>query len=53
MLALALHAEPRLERAGRVVDAGVEHAAVVAGLVLADARLFVEHPQPQARVAAE
>ena len=52
-LALSLDAETRLERPGRVVDAGVQHPAVVSGLVLADARLFVEDRQPQTRVAAE
>jgi hypothetical protein len=35
-LACALHAQARLERAGRVVDARVDHARVVAGLMRAD-----------------
>jgi len=41
-LALSLDAEARLERPGRIVNAGVQHAAVVSGLVKAYARLFVE-----------
>ena len=52
-LALALDTQASFERARRVVDAGVQDATVVAGLVLADARLFVQDGQPQARIAAE
>src|SRR5438445_11961791 len=35
-LARPAHAEARLERAGRVVDAGMDHARVVAGLMRCD-----------------
>ena len=43
----ALHAQPRLQRAGRVVDAGVDDAAVVRGLVLAQRALALEHDHAQ------
>src|SRR5262249_54384597 len=52
-LALSLHAQLRLERARRVVDARVQHPAVVAGLVAADAPLLVEDAQAQLRIADE
>jgi hypothetical protein len=42
----ALHAQPRLQRPGRVVEAGVDHAAVVAGLVRAEPVLPLEHDDP-------
>ena len=38
----ALDAGPGLERAGLVVNAGMDHAAVVAGLVRGDAVLFLQ-----------
>jgi hypothetical protein len=41
-----LAAEPRLQRAGRVVDALVDDAAVVGGLVRAEPRLALEHEHP-------
>jgi hypothetical protein len=44
----ALDAEARLVGAGLVVDAGVNDPAVVAGLVLGDLPLFLEHHQPHA-----
>ena len=46
----ALHAAARLKRAGRVVDAGMDDAAVVPGLVGRDARLLVQHHDSRARV---
>jgi hypothetical protein len=49
-LARALHAEARLERAGRIVDAGMDDAAVVRGLVLADRGLLFQHRKPESRV---
>ena len=48
----ALDAQPRLQRAGLVVDAGVGDAGVRAGLVHADAVLALEHDDPGVRVAA-
>jgi hypothetical protein len=42
-LARALGAEPGLERAGRVVDAGVQDAGIVPGLVEALDGLALEH----------
>ena len=36
-------AEPGLERAGRVVDAGMDDAAVAPGLVRRDVALLLEH----------
>ena len=50
-LARALDAQAGLERAGRVVDAGVDHAGVVAGLMRADLGLALEHAHRRARVA--
>ena len=44
-------AEPRLERPGLVVDARVDDAARVAGLVGGDRRLALEHGDPEAVVA--
>src|SRR5689334_8158339 len=41
-------AEAGLERARLVVDAGVDDAAVVAGLVLPDLRLLLQHHQARA-----
>ena len=52
-LLLAGHAEARFQRAGRVVDAGVQDAAVMAGLMLADLALFLQQHQPQARPAVQ
>ena len=51
-LARALDAQPRLERARRVVDARVDDSAVVAGLVEADVVLLLEDDDRAARVAA-
>src|SRR5262249_14794698 len=45
---LAFDAELRLEGARLVVDAGVDDAAVVAGLVRAELRLLLEDDQPRA-----
>src|SRR2546425_4897640 len=42
----ALDAEPRLGGAGLVVDAGVDDAAVVAGLVRGQRRLLLEDHEP-------
>ena len=50
-LAHPLDAQPRLERAGHVVDPGVDDARVVAGLVRADAVLALEHDDPPPGVA--
>ena len=52
-LARALHAQARLERAGHVVDAGVDHARVVAGLMRADLGLALEHADRRLRVAPD
>ena len=41
------------QRTGRVVDAGMDHAAVVAGLMLSDLALFFEHDDLGARAAAQ
>ena len=46
-LLLALAAERRLERPGRVVQAGVEDAAVVPALVAGEFRLLLDDRQPQ------
>ena len=51
-LAGALDAQASLERAGHVVDAGVDHAAVAAGLAAGDGRPALEHGQRRARAAA-
>jgi hypothetical protein len=45
-LTTPLGAGARLERARPVVDAGVDHATVVAGLVRADPLLGLQHDQP-------
>ena len=50
-LARTRRAQPRLERPRRVVDAGVDHAARVAGLVEADVVLLLEHRHAQVRRA--
>jgi hypothetical protein len=42
-----LHAQARLQRAGRVVDPGVHHPAVVSCLVRGDGRLLLEHDDAQ------
>src|SRR5437667_7688856 len=47
-LTAALHAEARLQRARRVVDAGVDDTAVVTRLVARRARLLLEHEHAQA-----
>ena len=47
----ALHAEPRLERAGRVVDAAVDDTRRMAGLVTRDRGLLVEDGEPEPRTA--
>jgi hypothetical protein len=49
----ALDAQARLERPGGVVDARVQDAAVVAGLVAADLGLALEHRHAPARVAQD
>ena len=45
-----VHAGPRLERAGLVVDAGVDDPAVVTGLVGRDLRFLLQQDQPEARM---
>src|SRR5262249_48381786 len=52
-LTLALHTQLGLQRAWRVVDARVEHPAVVARLVLADRGVLVEDRKAQFRIPAE
>ncbi len=52
-LALALPAQPRLERAGGVVQAGVEDPAVVARLVRRQLRLLLDDGQTEAGPSAE
>ena len=52
-LARALDAQARLQRAGHVVDAGVDHAGVVAGLVGADVGLALEHAHRRAWIARD
>ena len=49
----ALNGHARLGRAGAVVEAGVNHAAVVAALVLSDRGFLLErdNPQPLVRLA--
>ena len=49
----ALDAEPRLERAGGVVDAGVDDAARVGGLVGGEPVLALEHAEGRVRVPGE
>ena len=51
-LAHALDAQARLQRAGHVVDAGVGDARVVAGLVVGEPVLALEHDDAAAGVAA-
>ena len=46
-LAASLHAQPRLERALRVVEAGVDDAAVVRAGVQAGTRMALEHADRQ------
>ncbi len=46
-------AKPGLERAGLVVDAGVDDAAVVPGLMLPDLCLLLEHDQSRAGPPAQ
>ena len=48
---LPAHAEPRLPRAGPVVDAGVDDAAVMTRLVLGQLLLFLDHRHLQVRRA--
>ena len=48
-LARALHAQPRLQRAGLVVDAGVDHARVVAGLMAAHSSARARARRPTRR----
>ena len=48
----ALNREPRLQRARRVIDAGVDHPAGVAALVGGDALLALEHDDLGTRVAS-
>ena len=50
-LARALHTQTRLQRARRVVDPGVNHPGVVAGLVRAELGFALEHGHRQARMA--
>ena len=47
-LGLALAAQAGLHRARGVVDPGVDHAAVVPGLLPADRRVLLDDPQPGA-----
>ena len=47
----ALDAQPRLERAGRVVDAGVDHAAVAPRLVHPDLAFLLENADAEPRAA--
>src|SRR3954452_2848695 len=49
----ALNAQPRLERTGRVVDAGVDHAAVAGGLVPPRLCLALEHDHSRAGAAQQ
>ncbi len=48
--ARALHARARLERAGLVVDAGVDDAAVVPRLMGGEALFLLQHEQAKTRV---
>ena len=58
-LAEALHlpnsvdGESCLERARSVIQPGVQHAAVMSALMLADLRLFLEHDDTASRLRAE
>ncbi|MNV93230.1 hypothetical protein D3C71_1878950 [compost metagenome] len=47
---VAFQAEARLEAAGGVIHAGVDHAAVVAGLVAGRAGLFLQQENLRIRV---
>ncbi|MCY1435616.1 hypothetical protein D9M71_517170 [compost metagenome] len=47
---VAFQAETRFQAARRVIDAGVDHAAVVAGLVLGRAGLFLQQEDFRVRV---
>jgi hypothetical protein len=49
----AVDAQPGLQRAGRVVDAGVDHAAVVAALVCGRRGLALDDEQAAAGAARE
>src|SRR5205807_794513 len=51
--AAAFDAELGFERSGRVVDSGVNDAAVAAGLVGSDALFFLQNCQPQARMTQQ
>jgi hypothetical protein len=46
-------AEPRLQRPRRVVDPGVNYAAVVSGLVYPGCRLFLENNDPKSGIPKE
>src|SRR5579859_4234567 len=46
------HAQPRLQRTGLVVDAGVNYAAVVPALVAGNSTFLLQHQQALAREAA-
>jgi hypothetical protein len=48
-----LHAQPSLQRAGDVVDAGVDHARVVPRLVDGELRLALEHADARAGTASQ
>jgi hypothetical protein len=49
----SLDTEPRLQRAGRVVDAGVDDATGATCLVGADVILGLQHADPRARPSAQ
>ena len=51
-LAIALHREPRLEAAGRVVQPGMDDVGVVAGLVRPERGFPLDHGDPARRVGA-
>ena len=51
--ACALDAEPRLERAGLVVDAGVDDSARAAGLVVPDPLLGLQHAEARPRTPGQ
>ncbi len=42
----ALAAEPRLQRSRGIIDAGMDHARIVAGLMPGKARLLFQHQDP-------
>ena len=52
-LANAVDGEPRLERSRGVVEARVEHAAVVATLMLADLRFLLEDDDPPVTIGVQ